>query len=172
MVNKTARALILIVLTIAIGFTFYQFYFAKEKGVALGESAPAFSLTTLDGEAVSIEDLRGKGVLLNFWGWWCEPCELEMPYLNEAYQQMKDDGIVIVGVHIGGTPFEIKQFLTQVPVQFPILHDEHRAVTQLYEIGPIPTSFLIDSNGIVIDKLVTVYTSIDDVIRDLERIKP
>ncbi|MFM1652768.1 thiol-disulfide oxidoreductase ResA [Brevibacillus sp. B_LB10_24] len=147
------RIAILGVLLVALVFAIYSSY-AKSGEVGVGDAAPNFSLKQLDGTPMKLSDLQGKAVLLNFWASWCDPCKAEMPDLEKEYGKWKDKGLVVVGVNIGETPLIVNQFVEPRGLTFPILLDAKNEITKLYNIGPIPTSFFIDANGKVVDKVV------------------
>jgi thiol-disulfide isomerase/thioredoxin len=116
--------------------------------------APGFTLQNLDGAPVSLSDLKGKVVVLNFWGTWCDPCKEETPALEAAYQKLKDQGLVIVGVDLYNAERsrnyglqEVRQFANRYGVTYPIVLDESGSVGQAYAIHPIPTSYFIDQQG-------------------------
>lgn len=174
MKNKKARLWmrtgILIVFVAAVIFTLYQ-AFGKNEAVANGDPAPNFELKTLDGKTVQLKDLRGKGVMLNFWGSWCEPCKEEMPYLNAVYQQhMK--GVEIIGINDGESKFTVSNFVNRDNIKFPILLDSDQAVTKGYHIGPIPTTFLIDEHGQVVKKIEGQMANPDAVKKMLKLVQP
>lgn len=87
------RSVILLILVGALAFTLYQNFFTETEQVEIGKKAPDFLVTDMNGSKISLSDLQGKGVLLNFWGTWCKPCEKEMPYMNELYASYKEKGI-------------------------------------------------------------------------------
>lgn len=116
--------------------------------------APGFTLKNLDGQPVSLSDFKGKVVLLNFWGTWCDPCKEETPALQTAYQQLQDEGLVIVGVdlfngerNLNRTIDDVRRFVTLYGVSYPILLDDSGEVGGAYAIAPIPTSYIIDQQG-------------------------
>jgi len=116
--------------------------------------APAFTLNDLTGQPVSLSDYKGKVVLVNFWGTWCDPCKEETPALERAYQQLKDEGLVIVGVDLLNSERsmnrgldEVKAFAALYGVSYPMVLDESGSVAQAYAIAPIPTSYFIDQQG-------------------------
>ncbi len=153
--NRTpVRVAILGILFAALIFAVYSSFKKDSATVEVGDQAPNFSLQQMDGKQVKLSDLRGKGVVLNFWGSWCVPCKTEMPELEKQYQQNKDKGVVFVGVNIGESPITVKQFVDQVGVTFPIWLDQQREITRLYNIGPIPTTFFIDKDGVVKDEFI------------------
>ncbi|TGU42384.1 redoxin domain-containing protein, partial [Mesorhizobium sp. M00.F.Ca.ET.186.01.1.1] len=91
--------------------------FVKDpNAVKVGGDAPNFSLEQLNGPELALDDLKGKGVVLNFWGTWCEPCKKEMPALQEQYNKFKDKGLVVVGVNIGEAPVAVEPFVKQFGV--------------------------------------------------------
>ncbi|HET7657369.1 MAG TPA: thiol-disulfide oxidoreductase ResA [Bacillales bacterium] len=174
MKNKKARlwmrTAILVVFVAAVVFTLYE-AFHKDAGPAVGEKAPNFELQTLDGKSVKLSDFRGKGVLLNFWGSWCEPCKQEMPYLNAVYQQhMK--GVVILGVDIGEPKLTVSNFTSRNGIKFPILLDLDKTVTTAYNIGPIPTTYLIDKTGKIVKVIKTQMPDPGFIQKQLELIQP
>lgn len=175
MKNKKARlwmrTAILAVFIAAVAFTLYE-AFHKDSGPAVGEQAPNFELQSLkNGKQVKLSDFRGKGVLLNFWGSWCDPCKQEMPYLNAVYKQhMK--GVVIVGVNIGESKLSVENFTSRNNIQFPILLDSDKSVTSAYNIGPIPTTYLINKNGKIVKVLTTQMPDPGFIQKQLKLIQP
>jgi len=146
--NRTyIRVAILGVLLVALVFAIYSSLEKDPKAVKVGRDAPNFRLEQMNGAPITLSDLRGKGVVLNFWGTWCVPCKEEMPALQKQYEALKDKGLVIVGVNISESPITIEPFLKQYGISFPILLDRKSEVTKLYRIGPIPTTFFIDADG-------------------------
>ncbi|WP_040981299.1 peroxiredoxin family protein [Oceanobacillus jeddahense] len=121
----------------------------KEVGLEEGNIAPDFELQTLDGETAKLSDFRGEKVMINFWATWCPPCRAEMPDMEEFYQ---DKDIVILAVNLTETENDLQQvesFINEYKLTFPILLDEEIKVAEQYMIQPIPTSYMIDSNGVV-----------------------
>lgn len=120
----------------------------EEMGLIPGSTAPDFSLTTLDGESVRLSDFRGQKIMLNFWATWCAPCRAEMPDMQKFYDE-KD--IVVLAVNLTTSRFDeaenVEPFVDEYGLTFPILLDVDNEVADLYQIKPIPTSFLIDTSG-------------------------
>lgn len=121
---------------------------------AVNRPAPSFTLPELDGGTIDFEQYRGQVVLLNFWATWCEPCQRELPALQAAHEQYSSQGLTIIGVNLaddefsqGTTPEEIRAFLDQYGVTFPIALDIEGKTTDAYRVFPLPTSFFIDPNG-------------------------
>jgi peroxiredoxin len=120
-------------------------------GPFVGQQAPGFSLSTLEGEQVSLESYRGKVVLLNFWASWCIPCKEEMPLIEAAYKKYQDRGLVVLGINMTDldTRKDVETFVQETGVTFPILLDESGSVSNEYRIISIPTTFFVDSSGII-----------------------
>lgn len=114
-----------------------------------GARAPEIGLNDLDGNAIRMAGLRGKVVLVDFWASWCAPCREEMPVLERLHNTYKDRGLVIVGVSQDRNVGNIRTFLRQTPVTFPIVHDAAHAVAGRYGPPRMPSSYIIDRRGVV-----------------------
>jgi thiol-disulfide isomerase/thioredoxin len=112
-----------------------------------GKPAPALTLPALDGGTVRIEDLRGRVVLVNFWAVWCPPCRKEMPSMARLAERMGGRPFTILGVNVGETPEDIRAFLRQVPVNFPILLDSAGDNLKPWQVFAFPTSYVVDKQG-------------------------
>jgi len=114
--------------------------------------APGFTLRILVGGPITLSDLRGKVVLLNFWATWCPPCRWEIPDLNRIYTTYKDRGVVVLGVSWDDLSNEqIKTFVRNYKVDYPILHGTQSELSQVGKAyaweGYLPTTYLIDRQG-------------------------
>ncbi|MFS0753056.1 peroxiredoxin family protein [Oceanobacillus sp. 1P07AA] len=118
-------------------------------GLEVGNLAPDFKLQTLNGETVKLSDFRGRRVMLNFWATWCPPCRAEMPDMEKFYQE-KD--VTILAVNLTETEAsmqDVHDFVEEFGLTFPVLLDKKIEVATTYQIRPIPTSYMIDSNGVI-----------------------
>ncbi len=118
-------------------------------GVKVGELAPDFTLTDLEGNSVTLSEYRGKVVFINFWATWCPPCRAEMPEIEAVYQEYKDKGVVVFGVDILEPEDVVRQFVEQGGYSWIFVLDATGAVSDDYRITAIPTSFFIDREGII-----------------------
>lgn len=119
----------------------------------IGKPAPDFSLPTLDGKEVKLFDFKGKAVLINLWASWCPPCRYEMPGIQAAYEKYKDKGLVVLGIDFAAQDNlqDVKAFIKEFKLTFPILLDESGEVSAgLYGMRGLPTSYFIDTNGILL----------------------
>lgn len=118
-----------------------------------GESAPAFSLPSPDGQQVALDDLAGKPLILNFWASWCAPCRREMPEFQAVYEKYKEQGLQFYAINIGESRVAVSNFLDQVGVDLPVLLDLEEKAQEDYRILPLPATFFIDRSG----KITAVY---------------
>ncbi|RLB76279.1 MAG: TlpA family protein disulfide reductase [Deltaproteobacteria bacterium] len=117
--------------------------------------AADFTLTNMQGEQVSLSQYRGKVVILNFWATWCPPCREEMPSMERLYQKYKDQGLVILAVSADENGKKaVSQFLQKTPYSFPILLDSDNIAQNAYGVFRFPESFIIDRNGMVVQKII------------------
>lgn len=126
-----------------------------EIGLEQGNQAPDFELTTVDGETVRLSELRGEKILLNFWATWCPPCRAEMPDMQKYHEE--DNEGIILAVNLLETEQSFRQvddFLQEYGITFRILMDENTEVSSLYSAFALPTSYLINKEGIIHTKAI------------------
>lgn len=109
--------------------------------------AVAFSLTTPDGDTLSLADYRGKLVLLNFWATWCPTCRAEMDSLELYYQEHQAEGLVVIGVNYKESAQAVASFIANRELSFPMLLDEDGKVAAAYGLVGLPVSYFIDCEG-------------------------
>ncbi|KKK37277.1 thiol:disulfide interchange protein [Mesobacillus campisalis] len=122
------------------------------EGIEQGSRAPDFTLTDLRGETLKLSDYRGKKVLLNFWATWCPPCKAEMPYMQKFYEKYKSEGFEVLAVNMTVTEKsreDVVRFVEEHDLTFRIPMDDKNQVFSHYEIMAYPTSFFIDSDGVI-----------------------
>jgi cytochrome c biogenesis protein CcmG/thiol:disulfide interchange protein DsbE len=114
-----------------------------------GEPAPEIDLLTLDGDRVSLSELRGRPVLINFWATWCLPCREEFPLMVSAYEQHAADDLEILGVVHDDTVDGARAFAEDMGADWPMLDDADDVAWNDYTGLGMPTSFFVDADGIV-----------------------
>jgi cytochrome c biogenesis protein CcmG, thiol:disulfide interchange protein DsbE len=117
------------------------------KSPLLAKPATPFTVTLYDGKKITLEDLRGKAVFLNFWASWCEPCRAEAKDIEAAWQKVKDKNMVFLGVALQDLDDNAKGFLQEFKITYPNGRDESEKIGVDYGTWGIPESFFIDPQG-------------------------
>jgi peroxiredoxin len=112
-----------------------------------GRAAPDFALKSSTGENLRLSEYRGEVVMVNFWATWCGPCRQEMPLLDELYQRYQRVGFNLLGVNIDDDSRRAMQMIEELGVNFPVLFDDRKEVSKLYEVEAMPVTVLIDREG-------------------------
>ncbi|MFC1969339.1 TlpA family protein disulfide reductase [Chloroflexota bacterium] len=108
---------------------------------------------------VSLSDLQGKPVMLNFWATWCGPCRFEMPFVQEVFEDRgwSDQGLVLLTVDSGESSSKVGEFMKDNDYSFPVILDTKRNIVQKYSVRGIPTTFFIDKEGIIKDVKIGAF---------------
>ena len=132
----------------------------------VGQPAPQFTLPTLKTDApTALKQFAGKVIYLDFWASWCAPCKTSFPLLNKLHAKLKAQGFEVVAINLDEDKLLGEKFLQEVPVDFTVLRDAKGELADQYVVESMPTSFIIDRNGIV-QKIHHGFTS--DDIKELE----
>lgn len=113
----------------------------------VGAFAPVFRLQDIDGINIDLHDFRGSVVLLNFWATWCGPCRLEMPLLENHYQEYGGSNFTVLAINLGEPLDEVGAFVDELGLTFPVLLDPEGEISQLYRVIGYPSSIVIDPEG-------------------------
>jgi peroxiredoxin len=159
---KTVRRPIELLLWVGVlGFVAYRF--GPQVGAALGvgagdEPVPETAIQTLDGDLLTLDDLRGKVILVNLWATWCPPCVLEMPGFQKVYQDYKDQGFVVLGVSQDrGHPREVRAFLEEKGITYPVAMASSVNLGGMTSGGTLPTSFLVGKDGTIRHRVEGIF---------------
>lgn len=135
----------------------------------LGKPAPAFVVTTLDGKEVSLDDYKGKPLIVNFWATWCGNCKLEMPWLAQLRERYEPQGFEVLGILTDDAPREkITAITRKYSVKYPILMCNHKTAQAYGGLPDLPESFFIDSRGKVIAEM-SGADSKEEIERDIRK---
>jgi peroxiredoxin len=123
--------------------------------VAVGQPAPDFTLSDLNGQSYTLSQLRGKVVIVNFWATWCPPCRAEMPSMERLHRELSGQGLVMLAVNIERDGRKtVPKFLGASPHSFPVLLDDQETVQRRYGVNKFPESFIIRKDGVIDDKVI------------------
>jgi len=116
------------------------------------QPAPDFDFTSFvdqKGETIKLSSYRGKVIYLDFWASWCIPCKESMPLFNKLREHLKGSGFEVIAVNLDDMPEKGREFLQHHPVDYPVVTALHDDISDLYQLYGLPTSYLIDRNGIL-----------------------
>jgi cytochrome c biogenesis protein CcmG/thiol:disulfide interchange protein DsbE len=119
------------------------------QGVNQGNRARDFTLETLEGAELSLQDYRGNVVLVNFWATWCTPCRDEIPDIQAAYEAYQDDGFVVLGINVEEPQQRVEQFVAALGMTYPVLLDETGQILKMYRAIGLPMSVILDGDGVI-----------------------
>jgi peroxiredoxin len=111
------------------------------------EKAPDFQLPQIDGNTVSLSDLKGSVVYVDFWATWCPPCRESFPWMESMHQRYQDLGLQIVAISLDQKSDLIKSFLKSHNASFTILHDSEGGTAEAFKVKGMPSSYLVDRKG-------------------------
>lgn len=130
------------------------------------EPAPDFELQTFDGQTVQLSDFKGRPVLINFWASWCPPCKEETPDLIAAYNELRDINAVFIGIGTQDDTDKLRQFAGEYQIPYLVVEDPLGKVSNQYRVLGMPTTFLVDQQGIL-RKVINGVVTRAQVIADM-----
>ena len=136
----------------------------------IGKPAPDFQFQSSEGQPTSLSDLKGKPVLINFWATWCRPCRMEMPYLQQVYDEWQEKGLVVLAINIKESPSQVEEFMQSQGLSLPVLLDSQGKVASQYGIQAIPVTFFVDRDGIIQDIKFGPFQSKAEIESSLDKI--
>ena len=134
-----AFLLVLLVIFSAIGKEAYAGQSNKQ--------APDFTLASMSGENIRLQEQLGNVVLINFWASWCGPCREELPHMEKLQQDYEDLGFTVLAVNVDEDSSKASVLLDDIPVSFPVLFDQDDSVSKLYKVRAMPTTVIVDRDG-------------------------
>lgn len=180
------KGIIIVVIVAMFGWSLYEFVIKSDDsaevtetekeedddvtvGLEQGNKAPDFELDTLDDEEIQLSDYRGEKVMLNFWASWCGPCRAEMPDMQKLHDE---EDIKILAVNLTETESSdenVPNFMDELDLSFTVPLDENNEVADLYQIQPVPTSYMIDSDGLIQNEALGAL-NYEQMVQEFEKI--
>ena len=121
----------------------------KFEEVTVGSVAPDFTLKSLSGENIRLAEHRGKVVIITFWASWCSPCRIELPHFQKLQQNYGKDKVSVLAVSADSRLKDVTKFSDELTLTIPMLFDPGLDINQLYRVRAMPTTFVVDSSGII-----------------------
>lgn len=115
----------------------------------IGALAPDFTRSTIHGEPITLADLRGRPVIINFWATWCQPCLVEMPILQTLYEAYQDAGLRILAINLGEAPAAIQHWQERLGLSYDMIIDEEQTVATRYFLRGQPSTYVVTPDGII-----------------------
>lgn len=153
--NTSAKLAVLVIIFLILALLGYALFGHRETekvSPIVGKNAPEFSLKLFDGKRVSLSELKGKTVLLNFWASWCMPCREESAALEQSWQKYKDKNVVFIGVNVWDENSSAASYIEKFGGGYPQGNDPKEEIQVDYGIGGVPETFFISPSGIITDK--------------------
>ncbi|HRJ40475.1 MAG: TlpA family protein disulfide reductase [Caldilineaceae bacterium] len=165
------RAIFILIPLVFIVFLALRLGTAKSEHRAEG-LAPVLEFTTFEGETINLDNLRGQGVMVNFWASWCDPCREEAALLESTWRREKDRGIIFLGLDYLDQEPAAKAYLAEYDITYPNGPDLRSQVARRYGIQGVPETFFIDPEGKIVDIIVGPITSQAQMDGYLDKIRP
>ena len=120
----------------------------------MGETAPAISLEDLNGKMVTLNEFKGKVVLVNFWASWCPPCTNEMPGFEKVFEEYEAKGFVVIGVALDDIKLSL---IRDMRITYPVVRINDRVTRDYGNVSSVPISILVNRDGRIIKKVKKFY---------------
>lgn len=169
MIRRMIQYMLLIVVLAGGVYAVSRFLEAPHEVPAIpGKAAPKFSAMDLEGTEIRLADHKGKGVVLNFWASWCNPCVNELPLLNEAH---KLTGVDMLAINVGERKETVQHFVDRYDLEFPIILDSDLNIKQKYQLVGMPLTVIIDADGTLVERHEGELTEMGDILSLMNRIR-
>lgn len=156
--NSIVVFIIILVFILLLGYSIFGNKKAPKPSPLIGKEAPDFTLNLFDGTDLTLSELKGNTVLVNFWASWCMPCRQEARALENAWQKYKDDGVVFIGVNVWDDSSNARKYMNNFGGAYPHGVDPEEEIQVDYGVGGVPETYFIDSQGFVRDKFTGPLT--------------
>ncbi len=140
----------------------------QEGPIGVGDPVPDLTLTTFDGEMISLRGLEGQVLVINFWASWCKPCEQEALELEQAFQMYKDQEVVFLGVDYVDTEPEALAYLEKFGISYPNGPDLGTRISQAFRIRGVPETYVAARDGRLVAVKIGPYQSLREITQQID----
>jgi cytochrome c biogenesis protein CcmG/thiol:disulfide interchange protein DsbE len=166
------QGVIVLILLTFVGFLAWRLVQTNETEQRAAGAAPSFTFTTFEGETISSADLLGKGVVLNFWASWCDPCRDEAELLEATWRREQGNDIIFLGLDYLDQEPAALAYLEEFGITYPNGPDLQSAAARSYGIKGVPETFFIDPQGKIVETVIGPIASQAQMDEYLDRIRP
>ena len=149
--NAVKAAILIVILGGAAYFALRQ---RQARPLAIGDSAPDFSVPALPSGSLDLKNYRGQIVVLNLWATWCPPCVEETPSLEQFAEKMRDRGVIVLSVSVDEDQKALQDFIQKNHISYPVGRDPDRSLAARYGTFQFPETYILDRRGLVAEKVV------------------
>ncbi|MGL4649344.1 MAG: TlpA family protein disulfide reductase [Caldilineaceae bacterium] len=171
-VQRWTMGIVALILVAFVGFLAWGLIRTNVSEQRAAGSAPPFEFTTFEGETISLESLRGQGVVLNFWASWCDPCRDEADLLEQTWRREQGNGIVFIGLDYLDQEPAALAYLDEFDVTYPSGPDLQSEAARRYGIKGVPETFFISPEGAIVETVIGPLSSQQQLDGLLDQIRP
>ncbi|MFB5661562.1 TlpA family protein disulfide reductase [Alteribacillus sp. HJP-4] len=170
--SKWRTTVILGLAVAAVAYVFFTNVTVPKVGSDVGDAAPDFQASSYQGEKLSLSSFEEDVVILNMWASWCEPCTEEIPALIDIHENYQSEGLTLVTLNMNSyerTREDGENFVKELDMtRTPALIDEDGSIAEVYNIQALPTTYIIDRNGIIVEKISgeVSFAQLDQIIQE------
>ncbi len=171
--SKTNAVKAAILVAILGGTVYFALRQRQARPLAIGDSAPDFSVPAVPSGSLNLKNYRGQVVVLNLWATWCPPCVEETPSLEQFAEKMRDRGVIVLSVSVDEDQNALQDFIQKNHISYPVGRDPDRSLAARYGTFQFPETYILDHRGLVAEKVVGAADwddpRIQDFVLDLAR---
>ena len=152
--SKTNAVKVAVLVVILGGAAYFALRQRQARPLAIGDSAPDFSVPALPSGSLDLKNYRGQVVSLNFWATWCPPCVEETPSLEQFAEKMRDQGVIVLSVSVDEDQKALQDFIQKYHISYPVGRDPDRSLAARYGTFLFPETYILDRRGLLAEKVV------------------